>query len=197
MVFEVWGFWFSIQGFRGSGFGKGVSGFRGSGLRVLWFSRYGVSGSLLRVFEVPGFGYGVYVMSFRVRCVGHGFSRFGVVELGVSGTSCRVRGFGYAVSRFGVTGFEVRGSRLGFRVLWFWRYGVSSSLLRVFEVRCFGYGFWGMGFRVRGFAVLVLGSLVFEVWGFLFSVKGFRGSGFRVRGLRYEVSGTRFRARVF
>ena len=74
---EVSGTRFAFFGFRGTGFlvlysgflrfGVSGTGFRGLGFQVLWFSRYGVSGSLLRVFEVRGFGYGVYCTRFAVR----------------------------------------------------------------------------------------------------------------------------------
>ena len=87
------------MGVSGTGFQVGDSGFLGLGFSrfrvlgtqfaVFWFSRYEVSGYLLRVFEVRGFGYGVWGMRFRVRCFGHGFSRFGVFELGVSASWLR------------------------------------------------------------------------------------------------------------
>ena len=64
------------------------TGYYGSGFQVLWFSRYEVFGSLLRVFDVRGFGYGVYGKVFVVRgSCGSGFSGFGYGVL-------EVRGFG-------------------------------------------------------------------------------------------------------
>ena len=66
LVFEVWSFWFSIRVFKVQGFGYG---FHCSWFRVLWFSRYGFSGSLLRVFEVRGFGFfGFRGTRFLVLC---------------------------------------------------------------------------------------------------------------------------------
>ena len=157
---------------------------------------YGVSGSWFRYteFQVRSFWYmvlrfGVSGTGFRVG--GSGFWRFRVSRFRVF----EVQGFRYVVRGFlvfevRVFWFSVQGFRgSGFRVLWFSRYGVSSSLLTVFEVRGFRYGV--SGFRVGGFW--------FSVWGFGDRVRGsgfswlgvsgtgFHGPEFRVRGFRFEV----------
>ena len=67
MVFEARGFAVRVFGGSGTSFFIIYSrfsrlsgwGFRGSGFLGAGFSRYGVSGSLLRVFAVRGFEYGV------------------------------------------------------------------------------------------------------------------------------------------
>ena len=113
--------------------------------------------------------------AFRVRGFGKKVSRFGVLEVGVSGT-----GFRYSVFRVGA--FE------------FWRFGVSGT---GFAVRGFGLGFlffgvvevWGFmvrGFRGSGFRRVGISGIVFAVRGF--------GQGFSRFGVvELGVLGSRLR----
>ena len=91
----------------------------------------------------------------------------------VRGMGFVVRGFRVRWLLFGVSGkgfgvecfwLSVRGLGDGLHGSGYGRYVVSGSLFRVYEVRGFGCGVSRFG---------VSGSLVFEVRGFLFSVKGF------------------------
>ena len=149
-VFRVRGYAVREFGVSDTGFLVICSGFRGRCARFLvWgFGRYGVAGSLFRVFEVRTFKSGV--------------SRFGVLE---------VRGFWYGV-------FEVRGFGYGvFQVRGF-GYWVSGSLSRVFEVRGLGYEVSGTGFAIQGLALSVWFSrfrVSVRGFGLVVSGTGFRG----------------------
>ena len=133
------------------------------------FSRFGVSGSLFRVCEVPGFRYGVMLLGVRVRC-------FGVRGFAVRGFGVRVTG-GSKFSRFGVL---CKGFPVGFfDVRGFWGLG-------------FAYGVFEVGFRVRGFTYGVTGS-----WFGFFAGSWLRGSGFRVRGSDTLFRDSGFRDRVY
>ena len=165
-----------------SGFSRSGVSYPGCQLRVsrFWvveFRGFGFEDTRLGLFEVWGFGHGIY----KLRGFGYGYSRFkvsggfevrGFTVLGFQGTWFPVRGV--------ASGFRRSGFR-GFRVLWFPVRGV--------EVR----GFAVQSFEFRGFVVRGVGSGFRSRWGvpgYEVSGSGFPVRGFQVRGFLFGVSGT-------
>ena len=75
--------------FRVCGTGFWWLGVSGSGLRGSWLWRFGVGGSRYGVRGTGFWRLGISGTLFAVHGFGQGFSRFGVVELGDSGSGLR------------------------------------------------------------------------------------------------------------